>query len=89
MEIAQYADSASIIPTAQKAKAPTPPTPKPPRAIFTAANVLTFFTLQFLAFLWLDYLGIKDYPLYYTHVYLAVLAGVSLSNLLRRSRWYM
>ena len=58
-------------------------------ALFSAGNVLAVFTAQFIVFLWLDYIGAKPYPHYFTVVYLAVLAGVSLSNLLRRSRWFM
>lgn len=70
--------------------APKPPAPKPaPRPILSAANVLHLFTALFLFFLVMDYSGARPYPQYFTVVYLAVLAGVSASNLLRRSRWFM
>lgn len=69
---------------------PTPQTiAKPPLRLFTAANILMLFTAQAIAFIWLDYLGVKPYPQHYTPIYFAVLAGVSASNLLRRSRWFM
>lgn len=72
--------------------APASPVPaaKPEirKPLLSAANVLLLFTLHFLGFLWADYLGLRPYPGYFTTVYLAVLAGVSLSNLLRRSRWF-
>lgn len=79
--------------SAPHAAAPEAPRPvvKPVRArsLLCAGNVMTLFTAHFLAFLWLDYCGARPYPSYFTAVYFAVLAGVSLSNLLRRSRWFM
>lgn len=49
--------------------------------------VLQIFTLHLFAFIWLDYLGIKEYPEYFTTVYIWVCVLTSASNLLNKSRW--
>ena len=50
--------------------------------------ILTIFTCHFFYFLWRADLGIKEYPKEFTLVYLFTLVCISLSNLLRRSRWF-
>jgi len=49
--------------------------------------VLSAFTYLFFWLLWRDVVGEKPYPEYFTSVYLAVIVGVSLTDLLKRSRW--
>ncbi len=50
--------------------------------------ILTIFTCVFFVLIGREVLGFGIYPVAYTPVYITVIIGTSLSNLLRKSRWF-